>query len=375
MLPTNKPQGLRRGAALLAALLALGAARVAAAEDEPYLTRFRTIATVASTVPANGDINPYGIAVVPRSVGALHRGSVLVSNFNNAANLQGTGTTIVQIDPQGQASLFAQIDAASLKPACPGGVGLTTALAVLERGWVIVGSLPSPTGQSADAKAGCLIVLDAAGVAVGSFSGEGINGPWDMTAFDDGAVAALFVSNVLNGDVTTGAPHVVAQGTVLRIVLEVPEQGEGLPRRIASTVIGSGFSETADPAALVIGPTGLALAWDGTLYVADTLGNRIAALHDALTRRNSQLTGHTVSEGGALNGPLGLILAPDGDLLSVNAGDGNAVETTPGGRQVAVKALDTATGAGSLFGLVIAPGTHDLLYVDDGDNTLKALMR
>ena len=54
-----------------------------------------------STVPANGDVNPYGVAVVPRSSGKLVRGHVLVSNFNNGQNLQGTGTTIVDIRPDG----------------------------------------------------------------------------------------------------------------------------------------------------------------------------------------------------------------------------------------------------------------------------------
>src|SRR5690349_21279000 len=84
-----------------------------------------SIMTVASTVPANGDLNPYGVAVVPVSAGNLHRGHVLVSNFNNSANLQGTGTTIVDISPDGHSSLFAQINAASLPGPCPGGVGLT----------------------------------------------------------------------------------------------------------------------------------------------------------------------------------------------------------------------------------------------------------
>ena len=51
-----------------------------------------TLSTVASTVPGNGDVNPYGVAVVPTTIGALHQGDVLVSNFNNQANLQGTGT-------------------------------------------------------------------------------------------------------------------------------------------------------------------------------------------------------------------------------------------------------------------------------------------
>jgi hypothetical protein len=70
-----------------------------------------SIKVVASTVPENGDVNPYGIVTVPRSTGSLVEGNLLISNFNNSANLQGTGTTIVQITPDGVVSLFAQIDA------------------------------------------------------------------------------------------------------------------------------------------------------------------------------------------------------------------------------------------------------------------------
>ena len=94
-----------------------------------------SIATVASTVPANGDLNPYGVAVVPASTGNLVKGHILVSNFNNSSNLQGTGTTIVDIAPNGAVKLFAWVDPASLPSPCPGGVGLTTALAVLRTGW------------------------------------------------------------------------------------------------------------------------------------------------------------------------------------------------------------------------------------------------
>src|ERR1700722_6754759 len=82
--------------------------------------------TLGSTVPANGDVNPYGVARVPRSIGNLVEGQFLISNFNNAANQQGTGTTIVQVSANGSAHLFAAIDAS--KVSCPGGIGLTTAL-------------------------------------------------------------------------------------------------------------------------------------------------------------------------------------------------------------------------------------------------------
>jgi hypothetical protein len=127
-----------------------------------------TISVVASTVPENGDVNPYGIVRVPRSSGSLVQGNILVSNFNDRDNFQGTGTTIVQIAANGTTGLFAQIDGNSLPGPCPGGVGLTTALAVLQSGWVIVGSLPTTDGTAATAQAGCLLVLDNHGVVRGN---------------------------------------------------------------------------------------------------------------------------------------------------------------------------------------------------------------
>src|ERR1700722_1106910 len=181
----------------------------------------RTIITVASTVPANGDLNPYGVALVPVTMGNLVAGHILVSNFNNSANLQGTGTTIVDIAPSGSASLFAQINPSTLPSACPGGVGLTTALVVLKAGFVIVGSLPTTDGTSATAQSGCLLILDSHGTVVGTYFNAMINGPWDMTAMDNGTTASLFVTNVLNGTVA-GNGSVVDEGTVVRINLSIP---------------------------------------------------------------------------------------------------------------------------------------------------------
>ena len=64
-----------------------------------FIGPFNTVTTLTSTVPANGDVNPYGIVVVPRGVGQLVAGQLLISNFNNAGNAQGTGTTIDEISP------------------------------------------------------------------------------------------------------------------------------------------------------------------------------------------------------------------------------------------------------------------------------------
>jgi|SRR5579871_3893008 len=227
---------------------------------------------------------------------------------------------------------------------------------------------------SATARAGCLIVLDSSGKPVETFAGNGINGAWDMTALDLGNAAVLFVSNVLNGTVAANG-KMVDGGTVLRILLAIDNsQPANIPREINRTIIGTGFGERTDPAALVTGPTGVALGPDGTLYVADTLANRIGAIPDALFRVTSAGNGATVSRAGALNQPLGLAVAPNGDILTVNAGDGNMVETRPGGEQVTVKNVDTTgTGGGTLFGLALTPSRDGVYFVNDGNNTLNLL--
>jgi hypothetical protein len=357
---------------VLGAVLFLSAS--ADADDPSFLSTLHNVSTIASTVPGNGDVNPYGVAIVPNTTGILVANSVLVSNFNNAANLQGTGTTIVQISPSGTLTLFATINDASLPGGgCPGGVGLTTALVALRSGFVIVGSLPTTDGTSATAKAGCLIILNSSGTPVATLSGNGINGPWDMTAVDMGNAAVLFVTNVLNGTVAANGA-VVSQGSVLRITLSIPIGG--MPAATAFTTIASKFAERTDPAALVIGPTGIALGAAGTLYVADTAQDRIAAIPNAASRMTDAGDGETVAKGRALKQPLGLAIAPNGNILTVNGGDGLIVETTPTGKQTGVRFVDVShsrNGAGTLFGLAVAPNESGVYLVNDGNNTLNLL--
>ncbi|MBV8990871.1 MAG: hypothetical protein JO372_20150, partial [Solirubrobacterales bacterium] len=213
-------------------------------------------------------------------------------------------------------------------------------------GFVIVGSLPTADGSSATAKAGRLLVLGSRGKVVETIAGGPINGPWDMTASEQGSVTTLYVTNVLNGTVAH-SPKTVKQGTVVRLRLRTIAGKR--PVVLSERVIATGFPERTDKNALVIGPTGVALGRNGTLYVADTLDNRIAAIADAPGRNTpARNGGRTVSVGGSLNGPLGMTLAPNGDILTANGGDGNIVETTPAGQQVATKAADSAGGAGVL---------------------------
>ena len=342
--------------------VAIADAAPAGAAPAPYLSHFTTVTEVASTVPANGDVNPYGVATVPFSAGSLVRGDTLVSNFNASTNTQGTGTTIVEVAPSGQLSLFAQINPEL--PGCPGGVGLTTALSVLNDGYVVVGSLPVTEQGTGTPEAGCLIVLNSAGVPVETWSGHGINGPWDMTSVQVfGSFAELFVTNVLNGTVAA-AGNQVNQGTVLR--LSVFEPAGRPPLLFGTTTVATGFPEELNSSALVLGPTGVALEPDGTLYVADTVQSRIAAIPFATSRFfPASGGGFTVSQGGSLNAPLGLAVAPGGDLITVNGNDGNAVEVTPFGMQIDARAIDPFDSGGDLFGLAIAPSGRGILFVDD----------
>jgi hypothetical protein len=361
------------GAVLAAGIAIAPAAGASTAHPHSFVGGFNTISFAGNTVPKNGDLNPYGVAVVMSSRDRLHKGDVLVSNFNDKANAQGTGTTIVEVAPNHVVRVFAQINRARLPGACPGGIGLTTALAILPGDFVVVGSLPTEGGDPATSKAGCLLVLNAEGSVVETWHGHGINGPWDMTAVSFGRISDLFVTNVLNGTVAAKG-KVVHGGTVIRLVVVTPPHG--LPAIVARNTVGSGFAEKTDPAALVIGPTGVGLGWNGTLYVADTINNRITAIPDALFRIHSAGTGFTVSRGRHIKGPLGLAIAPNGDILTVNSLDGNLVETTPFGAQVAVKTLDKSgspAGAGALFGLAVKPFGAGVYFVDDAMNTLELL--
>lgn len=175
---------------------------------------------------------------------------------------------------------------------------------------------------------------------------------------------------MLNGTVAAGG-NVVNQGTVVRVDLTLSKSAP--PFVQAMTVIGSGFAERSDPAALVIGPTGVALSKDGfSLYVAELLNNRIAAIAYPATRQTSARTGTTITKGGSLNDPLGLTVASNGDILTVNGDDGYLLQTTPDGLQVSKTLLDSSgdpPGAGALFGLVTVG--QSVYYVDDATNTLN----
>jgi hypothetical protein len=351
------------------------AASVLNPERGSFLYGKTTVSLLGSTTPANGDINPYAIWPVTETVGAVSKGDVLIDNFNNSSNDQGTGTTIVDMHPGGRISVFASLPRTA--PGCPGGVGLTTAMVQLKTGWVIVGSLPSRNGLIGTAGAGCLLVLSPEGRLTGTIAGPYIDGPWDATVSDNGVSAQLFVSNTLVGITgKSGDSSEADKGDVVRLTLS--ESTTAPPAVTAETTVAAGFPERPDAAAFIKGPTGLALGRTGTLYVADNLGNSIAAIPSALTRTTSDGTGIVLTSGGQLANPLGLALAPDGDLLAANATNGKIVEITPDGRQAGEYYADDDIGQdppgnGDLFDVAVDQAGTGILFVNDGTNTLEVL--
>jgi hypothetical protein len=367
---------------LLAALSFRPAANLAfASEPQGLLETIHRHVTLTSLVSDNGDLNPYAVVVAPVTAGKIQKDDVLVDNFNNISNLQGTGTTIVDYRPATkQTTLFSKLPQKLAE--CPGGVGLTTAMTMLKSGWVIVGSTPSTDGTTATKGDGCVIVLDPEGKMVAAWSGPTINGPWgNMAVVDNGSTATLFISMAGFGlpgpdkiDPATGFPVRVHQATVLRLELEIADGKP--PVLVRQTVVADGFSQRADRDNFLLGPTGLALGADGTLYVTDGLDNLIVAIPDALTRTTSAGTGRVVTQGGLLSWPLAMVYTPQGHLLVCNGKDGQVVEIDPlAGKQIYSQWIDSdqaqsPPGNGDLFGIALTPDGQGFYYVEDDVNAL-----
>jgi hypothetical protein len=337
------------GTLLLALLMSAGPVYA----DTSFFNAFLPLQV--STVPANGDTNPYGLAFVPPGVpsgGILKPGQMLISNFNDTS-LQGRGSTIITIDPRsGQTGLFFQ----GTPP-----IGFTNALGVVQAGLVFAGSVSTTDGTSSTAASGGLYVLDVRGNVAAHFDTEElINGPWGLAINDRGSRAQLFISNVFDGTITR---------------LDVTLENGGVSVKNALK-IGSGFGFGPDMAAVVVGPAGLAYdALHDTLYVSSEMDDTIFALHGAGNTDTDLGTGAVVYQDAAhLHGPLGLIFAPNGHLLVANADpavsqDPNEpseiVEFTRSGRFVRQYSVDPNLGAAFALGIKNHDGTDVFAYVDD----------
>ena len=318
---------------------------------------------ISSTIPHNGDLNPYGIVFVPEGfpAGTLTPGDVLVSNFNNKKNLQGLGTTIIKLTPNGAVAqpgnavtfFTSKLD------------GLTTALGVLRAGFVVVGNVPTKDGTSVVGP-GALQIVDGSGKVVTTFAEPTLlDGPWDLTINDRGGIAQIFVSNVLNGTVSRLDVMIDASGIMI----------------VQMVTVAKGYLTRTDPSALVVGPTGPAYDPEtDVLYVASTGDNAIFAVAGAGNAIVPVDQGTVVfNDPRHLRGPLGLVFAPNGNLITSNGDAVNPdpnhpseiVEFTTQGVFVREFSLDPASG--SAFGLATVlthPSNFDFAAVNDDTNAV-----
>jgi hypothetical protein len=352
---------LLRGSVLTLSLSLVATLAAAGEEARPFIPKLVN----SSTIPANGDLNPYGVAFVPKgfpSGAIISADDVLVSNFNDSGNTQGTGTTIVKLTPDGalappgSATTFFT---SSLK-------GLSTALGILRGGFVVVGNVPTTDGTFATIGQGALQVIDRQGKSLQTWTDPVfLDGPWDLALDDEGAVAHIFVSNVLNG-------------TVSRLDVAVGATTVNLVKKIS---IATGYTHVPNAAAVVLGPTGLAYdeATD-TLYVASTADNAVYSVAHASSRTGPVNKGPVVFEDSNLRGPLALRFAPNGDLLTANGDAVNAdsehpseiVEFTKSGTFVREYNVDSSQGGA--FGLdTVTDADQGFNYavVDDVTNNLS----
>jgi hypothetical protein len=342
---------------LLASTTGIGLAQHRDSEDAFLPSPVRSV----STVPANGDVNPYGVAFVPNNFqagsGPLKHGDILVSNFNNSANLQGTGTTIIRISKSGSPTTFFQ----GVAP-----LGLSTALGTLQAGLVVVGNSPTADGTSGTAGAGSLLVINNQGKLIQTITNAAIQGPWDMALVDGGDAAIAFVSNALTG-------------TVIRMDFRVNSTGL---RLISTKTIASGYIHRGDPVTLFVSPTGL--VYDGrhdVLYVASTGDNAVFAVSHAAERQTDDGLGSMIYQDNIhLHGALGMTMAPNGHLL-VSNNDGinpdpnqpsEIVEFTIDGRFV--KQLSVDPNPGGAFGLAVRSTEDKAIFAAVDDNTSTLLI-
>ena len=342
--------------------LGLAAAGVAVAGDDgSFIPKLIN----SSTVPMNGDLNPYGVAFVPAgfpSGGVLASGDVLVSNFNDITNTQGMGTTIIKLTPRGQLAAPGAADvffSSSL-------TGLSTALGVLRSGFVIVGNVPTTDGKFDTLGQGALQVIDRTGKLLATWTDPVfLDGPWDLALDDDGSRVHIFVSNVGNG-------------TVSRLDVAVSSSGLSVLKK---TTLAQGFSHVANMAALVLGPTGLAFdESSGALYVASTNDNAVYRIDSASTTTRTVNLGTLIFSDPHLRGPLALRFAPNGHLLAANGDAVNAdvlhpseiVEFTKSGEFVREYNVDASEGGAFGLDTVSDPyAPFNYAVIDDVTNSLS----
>lgn len=316
------------------------------------LTTEQTIGSTSPSTPA--DVNPYGLDVAKTTAGNIAAGDLVVCDFNNPGNVQGTGTEIVALHPT---------------------VGSTPALIAKSNTLMGCNALvTAPNGNIwlAAFKANDNPIFTPSGTLVTALS----NGPWHHPFGETFAPPNVFyVSNA--GD-----------GSLVRVTV--------MPGPTFSfTVIATGFPVNGGKPGSILSPSGLNYQTSGDiLYIVDGTNNTLYAIDNvssvgangiAVNANGQSFTGpsassaHVIFSGPPLNGPISSAILPGGNIAVGNTldpdGQNLIVEISPGGTLLDVDNVDKGA-AGALFGMVAtgnSAANAKLYFNDDNDNTVKVL--
>lgn len=316
------------------------------------LTQEQTIGSTSPSTPA--DVNPYGLDIAKTTSGNISAGDLVVCDFNDPGNVQGTGTEIV--------ALHAAIGSSPHLIAKSNTLTGCNALAAAPNGNIWLAAF----------KANDNPVFTSSGGLVTALS----NGPWNHPFGEAFAPpGSFYVSNA--GD-----------GSLVRVSVE---RGPSF----TFTVIATGFPVNGGKPGSILAPSGLSYQASGDiLYVVDGTNDTLYAIDDvssvgangiAVNANGQSFTGssasdaHVVFSGPPLNGPISSAILPGGNIAVGNTldpdGQNLIVEISPAGSLLDVKNVDTGP-AGAIFGMAASGSTAagtKLYFNDDNDNTVKVL--
>jgi hypothetical protein len=342
------------------------AARAALVPEPPdapsMLATLTTETTIGSAVdPQTGDQNPYGLDIAPSTWGGINQGDLVVCDFNDRANVQGTGNSIVALSPVPGSSPRHITSSARLK-------GCTENVQSVDGDiWTTAFTAPDIVEQT------------SSGAVLRTLSGSGYPGPFGITLAQDGGsrqTSVFYESDARNGD-------------IIRLIVT--------PAIVVSAdVIATGFAVNGGAPGTELGPGGLQYEPSlDRLWVVDGANNTIVVLNhvseipsNGVTVASNGLSfsgpsahhASLVYWGKPLNWPISSALLPNGNIVVGNTGPPNGfnlmIEVTPHGKVVSIRNVDKGP-AGAIFGMVATGsyGSGAIYFNDDNTNSVVLLSK
>ena len=312
------------------------------------------ITTIGSTVdPTNGDQNPYGLAIAPVTVGLLTAGDLVICNFNDAANVQGNGTTIEILHPAPGSTPTRMVQDPNLEGCA------AVAIAYDDSPWAAAFS------------SNLAPFYTAAGILDKTLAGGPWSGPWGetfATAFGDTGTPSFATSNATSGTIV----RVNVAGTgFTTVVTGFTTNAWAVPGNILGAS-GLTYDVTTDTLFVVDSNQSRVVAFAGYSTLA---ANAIVVEPDGSFSGPSAASASVVFSGAPLNAPISAAQLFNGDLVVGNTGDNLLVEISLAGKVMGTQKLDPGA-VGALFGIVVTgtdASSTKIYFNDDNDNTVKLL--